>query len=178
MPSPYALSILVHSRNEYYYEIDLLHETVVNVLANTSKKTEVVVVLDGDDNQWPNQPLPIDSRLTVIQHRKSIGQRAATNEAARVAQGEFVCKLDAHCALDSNFDENLLATFEPHWTVVPGQYNLQVFEWKCKRCDWTKDQSPKPARCEKCNSRYLKQVKIWKPRDGEEGRRRAYTHSW
>jgi len=174
----YHLSVLIPARNEFYYDIDLLHETVVNVLANTSKKTECVVVLDGYDNQWPNQPLPIDPRLTVIQHRKSIGQRAATNEAARVARGEFVCKLDAHCALDANFDEKLLATFEPHWTVVPGQFNLQVFEWKCKRCDWTKDQSPKPARCEKCNSRYLKQVKIWKPRDGQEGRRRAYTHSW
>jgi glycosyltransferase involved in cell wall biosynthesis len=174
----YHLSVLIPARNEYYYDIDLLYETVVNVLANTSKKTECVVVLDGYDNQWPNQPLPVDSRLTVIQHRKSIGQRAATNEAARVAQGEYVAKLDAHCALDENFDEKLLATFEPHWTVVPGQFNLQVFEWRCKRCDWTKDQSPKPAKCEQCGSRYLKQVKIWQPRDGKGGRRTAYTHSW
>jgi len=178
MPSPYALSILIPARNEFYYDIDLLHETITNVLANTSVKTEVVAVLDGYDTQWPLIPLPVNSRLTVIQHRKSIGQRAATNEAARVATGEYVMKLDAHCALDSDFDEKLLATFEPHWTVVPGQFNLQVFEWKCKKCGWAKDQSPKPARCEKCNSRYLKQVKIWKPRDGQEGRRRAYTHSW
>lgn len=176
--SPYHLSVLIPARNEYYHDIDLLYETVSNVLANTSDKCEVVVVLDGYDNQWPNQPLPINPRLTVVQHRKSIGQRAATNEAARVAQGEWLCKMDAHCAIDADFDTKLLEGIQPHWTIVPGQYNLQVFEWKCKKCSWTKDQSPKPARCEKCGSRYLKQVKIWKPRDGQEGRRRAYTHSW
>lgn len=174
----YALSVLIPARNEYYHDIDLLYETVSNVLANTSSKTECVVVLDGYDNNWPNQPLPINSRLTIIQHRKSIGQRAATNEAARIATGEWVCKLDAHCAVGPDFDTKLLEGAQPHWTIVPGQYNLQVFEWKCKKCSWTKDQSPKPSKCEKCGSRYLKQVKIWKPRDGQEGRRRAYTHSW
>lgn len=171
----YDLSILIPARNEYYYDIDLLYETVSNVLANTSKRTELVVCLDG---YWPKQPLPVDPRLRVIHHNQSIGQRAATNEAARVSSGEYLCKLDAHCALDSYFDEKLLATFKPHWTVVPGQYNLQVFEWKCKKCGWTKDQSPKPDKCGGCKSRFLKQVKIWQPRDGKEGRRRAYTHSW
>lgn len=175
---PYRLSILIPARNEFYHDIDLLHETVTNVLANTSNQCEVIVVLDGYDSQWPIQPLPINPRLTIIQHRKSIGQRAATNEAARVAQGEWVCKLDAHCAIDSDFDTKLLADAQPHWTIVPGQFNLLVFQWKCKKCSWTKDQSPKPLKCEKCGSRYLKQVKIWKPRDGKEGRRRAYTHSW
>lgn len=182
----YHLSVLIPSRNEFYYDIDLLYETVSNVLANASSKTECVVVLDGYDSSWPNQPLPINSRLTVIHHRKSIGQRAATNEAARVATGEYVMKLDAHCALDENFDEKLLATFEPHWTVVPAQFNLLVFHWQCKRCGWLKDQSPKPDRCKNCNSRYLKQVKQWRPRDGSDGtdvdrkggRRRAYLESW
>lgn len=175
---PYRLSILIPARNEYYHDIDLLYETVQNVLANTSDQCEVIVVLDGYDSQWPIQPLPINPRLTIIQHRKSIGQRAATNEAARIATGEWVCKLDAHCAIDKDFDTKLLEGAQPHWTIVPGQYNLLVFEWKCKKCSWTKDQSPKPSKCEKCGSRYLKQVKIWKPRDGQEGRRRAYTHSW
>jgi rubrerythrin len=179
----YHLSVLIPARNEYYYDIDLLHETVNNVLANTSDRTEIIVVLDG---YWPLRPLPVNSRLRVIHHNKSIGQRAATNEAARVASGEYVMKLDAHTALDEQFDEKLLATFEPKWTVTPALYNLLVFTWKCKQCGWLKDQSPKPARCGKCNSRYLKQVKEWRPRDGSDGtdvdrkggRRKAYLHSW
>lgn len=182
----YHLSVLIPARNEFYYEIDLLNETVTNVLQNTSSKTECVVVLDGYSDSWPKQPLPVNDRLTVIHHRAFIGQRAATNEAARVAQGEWVMKLDGHCALDANFDDKLLANTQPHWTIVPAQYNLLVFNWKCKQCGWLKDQSPKPDRCKKCNSRYFKQVKLWKPRDGSEGsdvdrksgRRKSYLEAW
>lgn len=182
----YDLSILIPARNEFYHDIDLLSCTIENVLVNTSKRVQVVTVLDGYDSSWPIQPLPSNPRLTVVHHRKSIGQRAATNEAARIATGEYVMKLDAHCALDERFDEKLLATFEPHWTVVPAQYNLLVFVWKCKKCGWLKDQSPKPATCPKCNSRYFKQVKEWRPRDGSAGTdvdrksgvRTAYLRAW
>lgn len=180
----YALSVLIPARNEYYLDIDLLHETVVNVLANTSKQTQLVVVLDGYTDSWPKRPLPANDRLTIIHHRQSIGQRAATNEAARVATGEYVCKLDAHCALDENFDEKLLATFEPHWTVVPAQYNLLAFNWRCQQCGNLQDQGPQPDRCKQCRGRRWQQQKLWIPRDGREGsngaggKRNSLTHSW
>lgn len=180
----YHLSVLIPARNEYYLDIDLLHETVVNVLANTSNKTQIIAVLDGYTDSWPKHPLPINDRLTIIHHRQSIGQRAATNEAARIATGEYLMKLDAHCALDENFDEKLLATFELHWTVVPAQYNLLAFNWRCTQCGNLHDQGPQPSRCEKCNGRRWQQQKLWIPRDGREGsdgkggRRNTLTHSW
>lgn len=161
----YKLSVLIPSRNETIYDIDLLAETVTNVLANTSDQTEIVAVLDG----WTPQQLVQHPRITYIHHSKSIGQRAATNEAARVATGDVLMKLDAHCALSPKFDEVLLSHFPDNWTVVPAQYNLLVFTWKCKRCDWVKDQSPKPDKCGKCGSQYVKLVKHWFPRDGREG---------
>lgn len=171
----YRLSIVIPARNEVCYDIDLLSETIKNLLENTTDACQIITILDG---YWPNEPIPAHPRVTVIHHSQSIGQRAATNEGVRVATGEWVCKLDAHCAVGPEFDVRLLQGAQPHWTIVPGQYNLQVFQWKCKRCDWTKDQSPKPPKCEKCGSRYVKQVKVWQPRDGQGGRRRAYTHSW
>lgn len=177
----YDLSILIPARSEWYYNLDLLGHTVTNVLENTSDRCEIVTVLDG---QWSLNPLLSHPRLTVIHHNKSIGQRAATNEAARVATGEWVCKLDAHCAVDKDFDVKLIEGMEDDWTVVAGQYNLQAFQWKCKRCGWLKDQSPKPTKCEKCGSQYIKLIPLWFPRDGREnsdgvgGRRTAYTHSW
>lgn len=179
----YHLSVLIPARNEYYYDIDLLAQTVQNVLANTSDKTELVVALDG---YWPKEPLPSNPRLRIIHHSHSIGQRAATNEAARIAQGDYLMKLDAHCALSPEFDTKLLETFEPQWTVTPALYNLLAFTWKCKQCGWLKDQSPKPDRCKQCSSRYLRQVLEWRPRDGSEGsdvdrkdgRRNAYLSSW
>jgi hypothetical protein len=177
----YDLSVLIPARNEYYYDLDLLGHTVANVLENTTEACEIVVVLDGS---WSLKPLPSNPRLTVIHHNKSIGQRAATNEAARIATGKWVCKLDAHCAVGKDFDVKLIEGMEPDWTVVAGQYNLQAFQWKCKKCGWLKDQSPKPEKCAKCGSQYIKLIPLWFPRDGRDnsngvgGKRTAYTHSW
>ncbi len=179
----YKLSILIPARNETCYEIDLLAETLTNALANTSEACEIVVVLEG---YQPPTKLPDSPRLTIIHHNTAIGQRAATNEAARIATGEWVCKLDAHCALGENFDTLLLDGAQPDWTIVPAQYNLLAFNWKCKKCGWVKDQSPKPAKCGQCGSQYVKQVKHWFPRDGREGsdvdrkggRRNTALHSW
>jgi hypothetical protein len=179
----YQLSILIPARNEVCYDIDLLACTLENVLANTTDACEVVAVLDG---YLPPTELPQSPRLTVIHHNKSIGQRAATNEAAHIATGEWVCKLDAHCAVDKNFDVKLLEGAQPHWTLVPSQFNLLAFNWRCKRCGWMKDQSPKPVKCGKCGSQYVKQLKQWFPRDGREGsdvdrkggRRNTALHSW
>lgn len=169
------LSVLIPARNEYYYDLDLLQHTVQNVLENSTERTEIICVLDG---YWPQVPLPVNPRLTVVHHNKSIGQRAATNEAARLSKAKYIMKLDAHCSMSKDFDTALIKDMQPNWTCVPLQYNLLCFEWKCKKCQWVKDQSPKPNKCEQCGSRYLKQVVIWKPRDGQEGRRNTPTHSW
>lgn len=177
MSSP-ALSILIPARDEHYCDIDLLGETVKNVLVNTSERVEVVVVLDGYSSQWPKQPLPVDPRITVIHHRTAIGQRAATNEAARVARGEYVMKLDAHCAISPGFDTELLREFQPDWTVVPRQFNLHVFDWKCKQCGERSYQSPKPPKCAKCGSRYHKQVLVWHPTDGTGKERGVSRGGW
>ena len=173
-----ALSILIPARDEHYYDIDLLHHTVTNVLANTGEQTELIIVLDGYSTQWPKIPLPVNPRITVVHHRTAIGQRAATNEAARVARGEYVMKLDAHCAIDKDFDTKLLAEFQPDWTVVPRQYNLHVFDWKCKKCGERTYQSPKPAACAQCGSRFHKQVIVWHPTDGTGKERGVSKGGW
>lgn len=171
----YDLSVLIPSRNEWYHDLDLLGHTVANVLENSGPTTEVIVIGDGS---WPLKPLTPHPRLTFVHHNKSIGQRAATNEAARLSTAKYVMKLDAHCSVSKDFDTVLMNDMQPHWTCVPLQFNLLCFEWKCKKCGWIKDQSPKPAKCATCGSQYLKQVTIWKPRDGQEGRRNTPTHSW
>lgn len=172
---PYELSVLIAARNEFYYDLDLLSHTVTNVLENSGPSTDVIVICDGS---WPQTPLAPHPRLTLVHHNKSIGQRAAVNEAARLSKSKYIMKLDAHSAMSKDFDTVLMSDMQPNWMCVPLQFNLLCFEWKCKKCGWIKDQSPKPAKCARCGSQYLKQVTIWKPRDGKEGRRNTPTHSW
>ena len=94
------LSVLIPARNEMW-----LRRTVEDVLSNIRGNTEVIVVLDG---AWAEPQLVPHERVTVIHRPESIGQRAATNEAARVSTAKYVMKLDAHCMVGEGFDVKLL----------------------------------------------------------------------
>ena len=82
------LSVIIPTRNEEW-----LDRTIQDVLENSSNFTEVIIILDG----WlPNPPLTQnDSRVTLIYNPESKGQRAATNQAVRLAKGKYIIRLDA-----------------------------------------------------------------------------------
>jgi len=149
------LSVLIPARNE-----EFLTYTIDNVLANKRANTEIIVVLDG---QWPVAPIPDHQDVKIIYHSESIGQRAATNEAAKLSQAKYIMKLDAHCAVDRGFDKKLIADCEYDWTMIPRMYNLHAFDWKCKKCGEQTYQGPKPDKC-KCGHAVLEKAMIWKPR--------------
>ena len=127
-------------------------------MKNRRGNTEVIAVLDGD---WPNPPINDHPDVTLIHHSKSIGQRAATNEAARVSQARFVMKADAHCAFDEGFDIKLMETFEHDWTVIPRMFTLHVFDWKCRDCGTLTYQGP--PHCNKCGTKNVEKVVVWQP---------------
>jgi len=97
---PRDLSILIPARNEMF-----LKKTIDNILENIEADTEVIAVLDG---YWPEEPIPDHERVVIIHYSKSIGQRAATNVAARMSGAKYVMKVDAHCAFDKGFDAKLI----------------------------------------------------------------------
>lgn len=118
------LSILIPSRNEKY-----LVQTVTNILENIQADTEIVVVLDGC---WWEGRFEDNPRVVIIHHTEARGQRQSINEAARIAKGKYLMKLDAHCAVGPGFDRILIDDYQEGWTVVPRMYNLDVETWKPK----------------------------------------------
>jgi rubrerythrin len=151
------LSILIPSRNE-----EFLKNTIEDILAHIEADTEVIAVLDG---KLADPAISQHERVTLIYHPESIGQRAATNEAASVSRAKFIMKCDAHCAFDQGFDRKLMEEWEYNWTVVPRMYNLHVFDWECGECGNRTYQGPKPEKCEKCdNSEKFERLMVWKPR--------------
>jgi glycosyltransferase involved in cell wall biosynthesis len=154
----YTLSVLIPARNEAY-----LNHTVADVLEHTSTTTEVIVVFDG---QWPETPLPQHARVKVIYVPESIGQRAATNLAARLSTATYVAKLDAHCGVAPGFDRVLIESARelgPDVTQIPAQYNLHVFDWVCDVCGWRADQSPVQTECASCKGTLHREI-VWKTR--------------
>ena len=157
MKSDYHLSVLIPARNE-----EFLPNTIEDILRNRRGRTEVIVVLDG---YWPNPGLKDHPDVKIIHHVESIGQRAATNEAAKVSRSRFIMKADAHCAFQKGFDVELMDSCEYNWTMVPRMYNLHAFDWKCGKCGERSYQGPVPEKCKKCdNTKKFEKAMVWKPR--------------
>lgn len=119
------VSIIIPARNEKYLE-----QTIRSVLSNAKGEIEVLVILDG---YIPEPQIHCnDNRVTFYTFAESIGQRAAINFAASQAKGEFIMKLDAHCAVGEGFDVILAEDCKYEWTVVPRMYNLDIDTFKPK----------------------------------------------
>jgi glycosyltransferase involved in cell wall biosynthesis len=163
----FELSVLIPARNEMF-----LQRTIDDVLENSDDRTEVIAVLDG---YWPDEGIPAHPRVTIIHHEVSIGQRGATNEAARVSRAPYIMKLDAHCAMDKGFDAKLVEAAKelgPDVTQVPAQYNLHAYDWQCDDCEERTYQGPTPESCNKCGHEAHHREMVW------ARRKSRLTTSW
>lgn len=148
------LSILIPSRNEVF-----LRRTIEDILEHSGANTEVIAVLDG---AWADPPIPDHDRVTLIYHPESIGQRAATNEAAKLSNAKYVMKVDAHCSFDQGFDVKMMDAMQDDWTMVPVMKNLHAFDWVCKKCGDRRYQGPDPTSCPKCDGVEFERDVVWR----------------
>lgn len=147
------LSIIIPSRNEQF-----LARTIEDLLQNMRGDTEIIAVLDG---AWANPPIPQHEKVTIVYHPKSIGQRAAQNEAAKISQAKYLMKVDAHCAFDEGFDVKMMQEMQDDWTMVPIMKNLHAFDWVCKFCGYRQYQGPKPEVCPECTGTDFEMDVVW-----------------
>lgn len=157
----HELSIVIPARNEMF-----LSRTIEDILQNIEADTEVIAVLDG---ALADPPIPQHDRVNVIYVPESIGQRAATNLAAKLSKARFVMKIDAHCAFDKGFDRKMIEAFKitgDNITMTPIMRNLWAFDWKCYHCGWKKYQGPTPEKCENCTKNdKIRRKMIWKGKE-------------
>jgi len=164
------LSILIPSRNEMF-----LARTIKDILENIEADTEVIAVLDG---KWADPEVEQNERVKVIYMPESVGQRAATNIAARIAKGKYIMKVDAHCSFDKGFDRKMLEGFKvtgDNVTVVPIMRNLWAFDWQCKKCKNKWYQGPTPTFCcsdkkgkrenKECDGKEFEKIIMWKGKE-------------
>jgi len=155
------LSILIPARNETY-----LARTIEDITAHTEADTEVIATLDG---QWTDPQIKQHPQVNVIFVPEAVGQRAATNLAAKLARGKYIMKVDAHCAFDQGFDRKMIEGFKitgDNVTMVPVMGNLHVFDWNCRDCNWKLYQGPDPEKCGECGSTNLRKKMVWQQRRG------------
>ena len=126
-----SVSVLIASRNEQPY----LEKTILNVLENAGGDIEIISVLDG----WLPSPQIVipdaGNKIIWVHHPESKGQRASINEGARIATGDYIMKLDAHCTVGKDFDLILARDCEYDMTMIPAMFNLNVLTWKPREFD-------------------------------------------
>jgi len=119
------VSVIIPARNEPF-----LQQTIDDVLVNAAGDVEVLAMLD---NYWPDPPLKKDRRVITVHFGQVVGMRDLINAAARIATGDFLMKLDAHCMVGECFDEILAADCGEHEVAVPSRYYLDGEKWERTR---------------------------------------------
>lgn len=104
-----------------------LQKTIDNIIEQSTGEIEIIVFQDGYIHNPPLNPHPC---VKVIGSAGRVGIHNAINESVDVSDGEYLMKLDAHCALDEGFDEKLKADCEDNWICIPTRYPLNADIWE------------------------------------------------
>lgn len=113
------VSIVIPACNEQF-----LQKTIDNLLENALGEVEILVGLDGK-----HQEVRPDPRVKVMLNPTRIWMRSIINKLVDIAQGEYIMKIDAHCAVCKGFDKILTSEIEDNWIVVPSHYSLIADGW-------------------------------------------------
>ena len=118
-----SVSVIIPAHNEERW----LNRTIQNIFSTAKGEIEVIVVLNGI---WH----PVDPRAKVIQNKDNEGERVAMNQAAEVATGTHLLRIDAHCDFSpdgwdvmmeevtgpSDMTQAVLTAVDKSWKRVPG----------------------------------------------------------
>lgn len=115
------VSVIIPSRNERF-----LARTVADVCAHATGDVEIIVIADA---YWPDPLPPEDPRVIILHHGTALGMRGGINAGVRIATGDYLMKLDAHCSVAMGFDEVLAAECAEDWLVVPRRLPLDGETW-------------------------------------------------
>jgi len=120
------ISVIIPAHNEQKY----LNRTIENLYATAAGEIEVVLVLNGYDQE-------IDERAKVLYLGKNEGERIAMNAAARISQGEYLLRIDAHCDFSPpGWDKMMVEVTGEKTITVAVLTALDKETWEHKKGHW------------------------------------------
>jgi glycosyltransferase involved in cell wall biosynthesis len=117
------LSVVIPS-----YKDPKLHKTIDDLLENSElgDQLEIIPVLDG---YWPPAPIVQDDRVRVLHLGTNVGMRSAINAGVRISRGEYIMRVDEHCAFEKGFDKEMVETCPDNGIITGVRYYLDVDKW-------------------------------------------------
>ncbi len=121
-------------KEDYQY----LRRTIDSLYKNAVGPIEIIVAFDG----FIPDAKPVDIRH--ISYRPIAGQRIAMNQMVDMAFGEFIFRIDAHCAISQGWDARMKESCDPKTIVCTDIDRLVVETWKGEGFDagmWVFDEN-------------------------------------
>lgn len=121
------VSVIIPAREEPF-----LRQTLDSLVAQARGEIEILVGLDG----WvPDGPAPAVPHTRFLHWKTPVGLRPVLNALAAAATGDYLLKIDAHCAVSEGYDVALAAACGEADLVVPTKFSLDAETWCPKKTD-------------------------------------------
>jgi len=119
------ISVIIPTINDPY-----LKRTIDNIRRSASGEVEFIVINDG------GEPFELEDDVKVITNPVQKGRRISINDAARIAEGEYLFIIDSHCSMSKDWDVKMMESVKEKnlvycvirdmnketWQHVPGDY--------------------------------------------------------
>lgn len=115
------VTVVIPARNERF-----LQNTIDDLLKNARGEIEIIAILDG---YWPDPIIKSDERVILIHRSTPLGMRNGITSAVKIAKGDYIMKIDAHCMVDEGFDLKLVESCKDNWIVIPRRKRLDAENW-------------------------------------------------
>ena len=129
--NPGSVSVLIPARNEKY-----LDRTVYDLLTRAAGPVDIWIFADSWTDYRPvlNRVLANpDNRINItINDGPPVGIRRACNHLARIATGQYIYRVDAHCRFSNAWDIALKDSAADLTVVVPAMRTLDPETWTTK----------------------------------------------
>lgn len=117
------VSVILAARGERH-----LPRMVRHLMKRLTGDWELLVGFDGGPYPTVEEIGTLDSRVKLY-YFDYYGLKPTINKLVFAATGEYLLKLDAHCAVSEGIDEVLQRDMEPNWMVVPRFYTMDEPTW-------------------------------------------------
>ena len=112
----------------YFRKKEFIKDSLSSVINQTYKKLEIILIYDDcnlNDLKYIKKLIKIDSRISLIINKNSLGAGRARNKGIKKSKGSYVCFLDADDIWDKNkIDLQIKFMRDSNYLVTHTSYNI------------------------------------------------------
>jgi len=118
------LSVIIPAYHDKYNK-----NTVEDLLKNSELGSSLEIIVIQDGFWMPVDWIVNDPRVRYIHLGANRGMRGAINAGIAISRGEFIGRMDEHCAVGPGMDKILTDSCKPNEIMTPRRFYLDPVKW-------------------------------------------------